>query len=133
EAIQQADAIVIAPSNPFVSIGPILGVRSLRKTLARRRRDTVAISPIIGGAAVKGPADRMLRGMGMESSAVGVAMLYTDVARAFIVDDVDGALARRIGRLGMDVVVAPTLMRGLPEKEALAGQALRAALGEDRE
>lgn len=127
EAIHQADAVLVAPSNPFVSIGTILAVPGIREALRARRSCTVAVSPIIGGAAVKGPADRMLRSMGVEPSAYGVATLYPDFVGTFIVDEVDARLAPRVRELGMQAVVAPTLMVGLPEKRALAMVALRAA------
>lgn len=126
DAIAQADAVIVAPSNPFVSIGSILGVPGIRQALRERRGGVAAVSPIIGGRAVKGPADRMLRSMGTESSAYGVATLYQDFVRTFIIDDQDAALADRIRNLGMKVLVTPTLMRGLPEKRALAATALAA-------
>lgn len=128
-SIEQADVLIVAPSNPFVSVGPILALPGVREALQRRRARTVAVSPIIGGAAVKGPADRMLRSLGVEVSACGVAGLYRDVVGTFIVDEVDAALAPRIAELGMAVVVAPTLMTGLAEKRALAECVLRAAGG----
>lgn len=126
EAVSQADAILIAPSNPFVSVGTILALEGVRPALARRRDRVVAVSPIIGGAAVKGPADRMLRGMGCEVSAFGVASVYQDVVGTFILDEVDAHLAPRVEALGMRAVVAPTLMKGPPEKRALAARALQA-------
>ena len=127
DAIEQAGTIVIAPSNPYVSVGTILALAGVRPALRRRRERTVAVSPIIGGAAVKGPADRMLGSMGQEVSAFGVASVYRDVVGTFVLDDVDAALAPRVEALGMRAVVAPTLMKGLPEKRALAACALRAA------
>lgn len=128
KAIDGADAIIIAPSNPFVSIGTILAVNGVRTAISRKRSRTVAISPIIGGTTVKGPADRMLRSMGFEVSARGVATLYRDIAGTFIIDQVDAGLAPRIREMGMRVVVAPTLMRGLPEKQALARCAIESVL-----
>jgi LPPG:FO 2-phospho-L-lactate transferase len=127
EAIDDAASILIAPSNPFVSVGPILALPGVRNGLQRRRADTVAISPIIGGAAVKGPADRMLRSLGLEVSALGVASLYRDVVGTFILDEVDAALAARIAELDMRAIVAPTLMTGLAEKRALAQCAIQVA------
>lgn len=126
EAIERAAGIVIAPSNPFVSIGTILALRDVRPALSRRRERTVAVSPIVGGAAIKGPAARMLQSMGIECSAFGVAGLYRDIVGTMVVDEVDAALAPGIRELGMEVVVAATLMRGLPEKQALARQTLKA-------
>jgi LPPG:FO 2-phospho-L-lactate transferase len=126
DAISQADAVLIAPSNPFVSIGTILAVPGIRDAVGAARERVVAVTPIIGGAAVKGPAAQMLGTLGSEVSAYGVATLYRDFASAFVLDQVDAALAERIERLGMRAIVAPTLMRGLPEKRALAAVALQA-------
>ncbi|HEY3116652.1 MAG TPA: 2-phospho-L-lactate transferase [Chloroflexota bacterium] len=128
-AIAEADAIIVAPSNPFVSIGSILAVPGVRQALRERRERTAAVSPIIDGSAVKGPADRMLRSLGVESSAYGVATLYQDFVSTFVIDEQDAALADRIRELGMKVVVAQTIMRGPSEKRALATVALDAARG----
>ncbi len=126
EALRDADAIVIAPSNPFVSIGTILAIPGLRSALREARDRVVAVTPIIGGAAVKGPAAQMLATLGCEVSAFGVASLYRDIAAAFVVDVADAALAPRIAELGIRAVVAPTLMSGSAEKRGLATCALRA-------
>jgi LPPG:FO 2-phospho-L-lactate transferase len=126
DAIEQAAAIVIAPSNPFVSIGTILAVPGVRSALTRARERVIAVTPIIGGAAVKGPAAAMLASLGSEVSAAGVAALYQDIAANFVLDEVDAALAPRIEALGCHVVIAPTLMTGPAEKHALAACALRA-------
>ncbi len=126
DVLDQADAIVIAPSNPFVSIGTILAVPGVRPALARARERVVAVTPIIGGAAVKGPAAAMLASLGSEVSAVGVAALYRDIASAFVLDEVDALLAPRVEALGLRAIVAPTLMSGPAEKRALAACALRA-------
>jgi len=128
EAIRAADLVVLAPSNPFVSIGPILAVKGIQEAVRRKRDCGVAISPIIGGAAVKGPADRMLRSLGMEVSAYGVANRYRDLVGTFIIDDVDADLAPRIERLDLRVEVAHTLMTSLDEKRALARRAVEAGL-----
>lgn len=127
DALEQADAILVAPSNPFVSVGTILALDGVRPALRRRRDRVVAVSPIIGGAAVKGPADRMLRGVGCEVSAFGVAGVYRDVVGTFVLDEVDAHLAPRVEGLGMRAVVTPTLMKGPLEKRALAARALQAA------
>jgi LPPG:FO 2-phospho-L-lactate transferase len=126
QAIADADLVVIAPSNPFVSVEPILSLPGVRTAITRARSRTVAISPIIGGAAVKGPAAQMLQTLGHEVSAAGVAAIYRDVVGTFIVDEVDAALAPRIADLGMNVVVTPTLMTGAAERRALAESALTA-------
>ncbi len=118
-ALASADRIVIAPSNPIVSIGPVLAVPGVREALAARRADTVAISPLVGGAALKGPADRLLRELGHRSSAAGVAALYRDVAATLVVDDVDAADAADVEHAGVRCVVAPTVMRDVDAATAL--------------
>lgn len=110
ETLASADLVVIAPSNPVVSIGPILAVRGVRETLSARRDSVVAVSPIVGGAALKGPADRLLRELGEESSAVGVARRLAEVAGTLVIDVVDGALASGVAAAGVRPVVAQTVM-----------------------
>ena len=110
DAIAEADVVVIAPSNPVVSIGPILAVPGVREALAARRERNVAVSPIIAGAALKGPADRMLRELGEESSVVGVARRYRDLAAALVIDTADAELAPEVEAVGVRPVVAPTIM-----------------------
>jgi LPPG:FO 2-phospho-L-lactate transferase len=127
EAIGGASAILLAPSNPIVSIGPILAVPGLRAALREARACRVAVSPIVGGAALKGPADRMLRGLGHEVSPAGVAALYRDFLDAMVLDEQDAALAPAVRALGIEPVVAPTIMRGPAEKRELARRALAAA------
>jgi len=109
-AISGAHALLIAPSNPIVSIGPLLAVPGIRQAVTARRDITVAVSPIIGGAALKGPASRLLVELGHESSALGVARIYRDIAAIMVIDEVDAALAPQIEDLGMRCVVAPTIM-----------------------
>jgi LPPG:FO 2-phospho-L-lactate transferase len=125
EALSEAEVIVVAPSNPFVSIGPILAVPGLRACLLERRQRVAAISPIIGGEAVKGPAARMLASMGSEVSAWGVAALYRDLVSTFILDSVDEALAPRIAELGMRPLPVRTLMQNRADRRDLAEQTLR--------
>lgn len=120
EAIEQADRVVICPSNPVVSIGPILAVPGVRQALAARRDRTVAVSPLVGGVALKGPADRLLRELGHESSSAGVARLYRDLASALVIDEVDGADADAVRAAGVRCVVAPTVMRDAARAAALA-------------
>jgi LPPG:FO 2-phospho-L-lactate transferase len=126
EAIAAAERILICPSNPFVSVGPILAVPGLWAALAAARVPIVAVTPIIGGAAVKGPADRMLASLGHEVSAAGVAALYQGLASHFILDVRDAALASRIEALGMRVMVTDTLMTDAGRAQALARVALAA-------
>ena len=110
EAIASADAIVICPSNPLVSIGPVLSVPGIRAALRARRSHVVAVSPIVAGAALKGPADRMLSELGHEASVIGVARLYRDVASTLVIDDADAALADAVRNEGMACVVTDTIM-----------------------
>jgi LPPG:FO 2-phospho-L-lactate transferase len=127
EAIAEADAILLCPSNPVVSIGPILAVPGLREALDAASAPVVAISPIIGGAPVKGPADRLLRGLGVEVSARGVAGLYRDLARGYVLDQRDADQAADVEALGLATRVVDTLMRTPEVATALAGTALELA------
>jgi len=120
EALADADRIVICPSNPIVSIDPILAVPGLRAAVAARRDDVVAVSPIVAGAALKGPAARLLADLGHDVSVVGVARLYAPLASVLVVDEVDGWLAGAVEDEGVRCVVAPAVMRGRPEAVALA-------------
>lgn len=113
DAVQTAEAIVIAPSNPFLSIAPILGVRGVREAIeAARARGTriIAMSGIVGGKAIKGPADRILTSLGHEATAVGVARQYRDLIDVFMIDQVDASLEPDIRALGLDVLVIDSIM-----------------------
>jgi LPPG:FO 2-phospho-L-lactate transferase len=130
EALELADGIVIAPSNPLVSVAPILAVPGMRDAIAGARQRgamVTAVSPIIGGRALKGPADRMLASMGHEVSALGVARLYADLADVFVLDLEDGALAPAVEALGMRALVTDTVMRDDASRARLAGEVLAAA------
>jgi len=120
EAILASEAILVCPSNPLISIGPILGVQGVRSALRSTAAMVVAVSPLVGGASLKGPTDRMLQDVGLEASAAQVARLYEDFLDVFIMDQVDRHLEREIGQLGMEVVVANTVMEQVQEKIALA-------------
>ncbi|HDI00888.1 MAG TPA: 2-phospho-L-lactate transferase [Candidatus Bathyarchaeota archaeon] len=121
EAIEGAEGIIICPSNPIVSIGTILALRGVREALREVEAPIVAISPIVGGAPVKGPADKLMRGLGIEVSAYGVASLYKDFLDYIIIDEVDRGLRERIEQeLSIRVVVANTLMKTLEDKVRLA-------------
>ena len=122
-----ADVIVIAPSNPVVSIEPVLGVPGVRAAVTERRDRTVAVSPIVGGAALKGPADRLLRELGHEPTVVGVARWYSDVAGTLVIDEVDAHLADAVEAEGMRCVVTPTVMSDPATAAALATTCIRAA------
>jgi LPPG:FO 2-phospho-L-lactate transferase len=129
EALAAADAVLVCPSNPVVSIGPILAVRGVRQALRQGPAPVVAISPIVGGAPVKGPADRLLRGIGAEVSARGVARLYTDFLDGFVLDERDAEQARDVAALGPRTEVTATLMRDEGVAARLAESALALARG----
>ena len=117
-AVRQADLLVIAPSNPIVSVGPILALPGMRDAVTAV--PTVAVSPIVAGRALKGPADRMLVSLGHDASALGVARLYGDLVDRFVIDEADARLAPAIEALGMSVRVLPTVMRSDADRAALA-------------
>jgi LPPG:FO 2-phospho-L-lactate transferase len=125
-AIDDADTIVICPSNPVISIGPIVAVPGMREALRRRRDRVVGVSPIIAGAPVKGPADRLMAPLGMEVSCVGVAHAYRDFCSTLVIDAGDAARAAEIEALGMRAAVADTLMRDARIAAALAQHTLDA-------
>ena len=130
EALTTAECVLLAPSNPIVSIGPIRALHGVDTRLIARRSSVVAISPIVGGAALKGPADRMMHELGHEPSVVGVARLYAPIAGALVIDPVDAHLADAVEAQGIRAVVTPSVM-STPEIGAeLARVALRAASGE---
>lgn len=120
DALARADVIVICPSNPIVSIGPVLAVPGVADAVAARRHRVVAVSPIVAGAALKGPADRLLGELGHEVSVVGVARLYASVAATLVIDEADAAHAPAVEAAGMHCVVAPTVMHGQAEAADLA-------------
>jgi LPPG:FO 2-phospho-L-lactate transferase len=120
ESIMDAELLVVCPSNPIVSIGTILAVNGVRDAVKRTEAKKVAVSPIIGGAPVKGPADKLLRGLGFEVSAYSVAKLYSDFLGTFILDVADSAERTEIEKLGIEVEVTNTLMKSLEDKISLA-------------
>jgi LPPG:FO 2-phospho-L-lactate transferase len=119
-ALTHARAIIFCPSNPIVSIGPILAVPGLKDAIAARAAPTVAVSPIVGGKALRGPADTMLSTLGHESSALGVARLYQGLVSGMVVDAVDAELEPAIRELGMKVMVVDTVMRSVADRRRLA-------------
>ena len=127
DVLRSAERVVIAPSNPIVSIGPIRALSGVDEILEARRSSVVAISPIVGGAALKGPADRMLRELGFEASVVGVARMYTSIAAALVIDPVDAHLAEAIEAEGMHAVITPSVMSSPEIGAELARVTLRAA------
>ncbi len=128
EAIGAADVVAIAPSNPIVSVGPVLTLAGVRGALARAPAPVVAVSPIVAGEAIKGPAAAMLASLGHEVSPVGVARLYADFLDVMVLDERDAAAVEAIERVGVAAVTAQTVMRDLAAKEALAHAVLDAAL-----
>lgn len=129
EAIGDCEAVILAPSNPFVSIGPILAVAGVREALANSRAARVAISPIIAGQVVKGPAAKMMSSMGYEVSALGVARIYQGLVDLFVLDVEDRALAPAVEALGMKTLVTDTMMTSMERKRELAEDILNALAG----
>ncbi len=127
EAIRDAEAVILAPSNPFVSIGPILAVPGVRDALASTAAVRAAISPIIAGQVVKGPAAKMLQSLGHEVSAVGVAAVYRGLIDLMVIDEQDRALAPRVEALGMRCHVTDTMMTSAERKAELAAEVVREA------
>ena len=125
ESLERAAVIVICPSNPLISIGPILAVPGIREALRKRRKDVVAVCPIVGGKSLKGPSDQMLAQLGYDVSALGVARMYQDICGTFLIDSVDAAQRREIEALDMKAVVCSTVMKTLEDKERLARETLQ--------
>jgi LPPG:FO 2-phospho-L-lactate transferase len=124
DAIAGADLVVIGPSNPIVSIGPILALAGLREAVASASAPKVAVSPIVAGRALKGPADRMLASLGHQPTALGVARIYAGIIDRFVLDEADGGLAGEVEALGMGVDVLPTVMRDERGRVSLAARLL---------
>ncbi len=126
DSIIKAERVIVCPSNPIVSIGTILSVKGVREALQKTNAKIVGISPIVAGAPIKGPADKLLRGLGLEVSAFSVAKLYADFLDSFIVDNLDAAERGAIEDLGINVKVTNTVMKSLADKVNLARVALEA-------
>jgi len=120
DAILDAEVVIVCPSNPIVSIGAILAVDGVRDALKRTSARVVGVSPIVAGLPVKGPADKLLRGLGLEVSAFGVASLYSDFLDTFVLDGADLSQKERIVKLGLEVKVTNTLMNSFERKVELA-------------
>src|SRR3712207_5164922 len=129
DALGAADLVVLCPSNPVVSIGPILAVPGMREALAASRAPKIAVSPIIGGRAIKGPADKMLASLGHEVSATGVARIYADVVDGMVVDRADRGERAGIEALGMRVLTTESVMRGAEDRARLASETLEFGAG----
>jgi LPPG:FO 2-phospho-L-lactate transferase len=125
-ALEEAGGIVICPSNPLISIGPILAVPGISGMLAARRHKVLAVSPLVAGKSLKGPSDKMMAELGLEVSALGVAKLYRDFAGTFMIDGEDADARAEIEALGLRTVIASTVMRDLGDKERLAREVLAA-------
>ncbi len=126
ESIEEADAVVISPSNPVASIGPILALQEIRAAVGRRRSRVVGVSPIVGGAPLAGMADKLMPVVGLEVSALGAARAYEGLLAGWVIDEVDRDLAPKIAaELGVRVAVTDTIMRD----DATAGALARTALG----
>ncbi len=121
ETLRSADVVILGPSNPMLSIGPILALDGVRDAV----RGAVAVSPIVGGKAIKGPADRLLASLGHEVSPVGIARIYQELVDTFVIDTVDASLEGAIEALGMQVVVCDTMMPGPDEAVRLAKEIIR--------
>jgi LPPG:FO 2-phospho-L-lactate transferase len=127
DVLEDATTIVVCPSNPVVSIDPLLAVDGVLECLRRRRSRVVGVSPIVAGAALKGPADRLLREMGFESSVVGVARWYAPWMGTMVIDEADADLASAVEAEGVRCVVAPTIMSSIDLSAALSRTVLDAA------
>jgi LPPG:FO 2-phospho-L-lactate transferase len=128
EALDEAEGIVVCPSNPIVSIGPLLAIPGLQAALEARRDDIVAVSPIVAGAALKGPADRLMAELGAAPTVVGVAELYAPWVGTLVIDEADRDLAAAVEAVGLRCVVGPTVMSS-PERAAAAATLVLNALG----
>ncbi len=126
-ALKKSDAIILCPSNPILSIGPILAVPGIREALAKATGKIVGVSPIVGGKALKGPLDRMMGSLGLEVSPYGVAQLYKGVLEGFVIDETDRAVTPKILGLGMKVTVTQTVMNSPQAKERLAQETIKLA------
>lgn len=127
EAIAEADTIVICPSNPVVSIGPVLQTGGIGRAVSARRENCVAVSPIVAGRALKGPADRMLAELGHEPSVVGIARMWAPFAATIVIDEADRDLAGAVAACGVRPIVAPTVMSDPARSHSLARVVLTAA------
>ena len=125
EALTSADGIIVCPSNPVVSIGTILSVPGIRSALQHTEAKVAAISPIVGGSPVKGPADKIMTGLGLEVSSRAVAKLYQDFLDSFIIDNLDAAYLEEIKGLGLRVHICNTIMKNIEDKVQLAEITLR--------
>ena len=127
ESIEKSEVIILCPSNPILSIGPILAIPGIRNALAKAKGRILGISPIVGGRSIKGPLDRIMRHLGLEVSPLGVAQLYKGLLRGFVIDDIDKAAASKINDLGMKVTSTQTIMDSSAARARLAEDTLKLA------
>jgi len=120
EAIREAERIIICPSNPILSIAPILSISAIRKALEKSKAPIVGVSPIVGGKAIKGPADRIMGSMGFEVSPYGVAKFYGSLLKHLVIDEVDLEHEKRIQKIGVKVTVTNTIMKSVEDAISLA-------------
>ena len=124
EAISEASRIIVCPSNPLISIGPILAVPGIREQVRARKNDVLAVCPIVAGKSLKGPSDKMLAQLGYEATALGVAKLYADFTGTFVIDPADKGHAAAISAVGMKPAILPTVMKTSAQKRKLANALL---------
>ena len=129
DAIADADLVVVAPSNPIVSIGPVVSIPGIREAIEARRDTVVGISPIVGGKALKGPADRLMRELGMDPSVLGVADAYRELCGTLVIDDVDAAEAESVRERDLRCIVTDTIMRDADIAAQLATTIIEGVLG----
>jgi len=120
DSILNTEAVIVCPSNPIVSIGTILSLNGIKKAVEETKAKVAAVSPIVGGSPVKGPADKLMRGLGLDVSACAVADLYRGFLDAFVIDQADRMQKEQIEKLGLHVVVTDTIMKSLDDKIRLA-------------
>src|SRR6266700_5028883 len=126
-ALKKSEAIILCPSNPILSIGPMLAIPKMREALGRSNGKIVGVSPIVGGKAIKGPLDHLMQSLGLEVSPYGVAQLYKGLMMGYVIDDVDRATIPKITSLGMRVIATKTVMDSEEAKSKLAEDTLRFA------
>jgi LPPG:FO 2-phospho-L-lactate transferase len=127
-ADSRLDLIVFCPSNPFVSIAPILSLSDISDALAKSSAFKIAVSPIVGGAAIKGPAAHMMRDLGLDVSVLGIARHYKDIIDGLIVDEIDRHLLPEIHALGLKAMALPTIMKNDDDRISLARSVVKAGL-----
>jgi len=127
ESIEKSDAVIIGPSNPITSIGPILSIRKIKSSLRKNKEKTIAVSPIIGREPVSGPAGALMSGLGYETSSLGVAEIYRDVAGLILIDRRDAELTGKIEEMGLEVHLTDLLMPDLPSRKRLAHEIILTA------